>query len=77
MIAVAHGVAEQGWTVTGVDGVAKPLALARARARNAGGGNRVRFLKADVTKLDTALPAQQFDLLLDVGCRHGLSAAQQ
>jgi SAM-dependent methyltransferase len=69
--------AERGWTVTGVDSVLKPLAVARARARTAGAEDRVRFLKADVTRLDAALPAQKFDLLLDVGCLHGLTAAQQ
>lgn len=73
----AHAVelARRGWQVTGVDAVGGALRTARQRARDA--GQDVRFLQADVT----ALPAEEIgtdvDLLLDVGCLHGLGPAER
>jgi SAM-dependent methyltransferase len=74
---LAVSLATHGWHVTGVDSVAKPLARAGRRAEAAGVTHRTRFLKADVTALDEALPGDHFDLVTDVGCLHGLMAGQQ
>lgn len=66
--------AEHGWHVTGVDAVARPLRVARARALAAGVDERVHLVRADVTSLGD-LPGAPFDLVTDVGCLHGLSDA--
>jgi len=67
--------AQHGWQVTGVDYVAKPLAKARAKA--AADRVAVRFVQADVTRL-ARLPSggvgTNFDLIVDNGCLHGMSA---
>lgn len=68
--------AERGWTVVGVDAVTKPLRVARTRAAEAGVADRVSFVKADVTRLDPAVEGT-FDLVLDIGCIHGLTDTQQ
>jgi len=67
---------EHGWTVVGIDAVAKPLGAARARAAAAGVDGRVSFVKADVTRLDRDVSGS-FDLVLDVGCLHGLPPPDQ
>ena len=67
---------EHGWTVVGVDAVGKPLGVARARAVAAGVDGRVSFVKGNVTRLDRDVSGS-FDLVLDVGCLHGLPAAAQ
>ncbi|WP_182348640.1 class I SAM-dependent methyltransferase [Tomitella gaofuii] len=64
--------AERGWQVVGVDYVAKALSRARARAEQDGVTDRVRFVSADVARLDQALSGEVFDLVTDVGCLHGL-----
>jgi SAM-dependent methyltransferase len=69
--------AEAGWAVTGVDSVQKPLETARARAAHAEVEHRATFVKGDVTRLDDVLPGHDFDLVVDVGCIHGLTATQQ
>ncbi len=61
--------AQQGWQVTGVDFVAKPIRAARKKARQA--QVEVDFRVGDVTQLsDIEGP---FDLILDIGCYHSLS----
>ena len=61
--------AKAGWTVTGIDFAPRAIALARNKARSA--GVTVDFQVGDVTRLgDTRGP---FDLVLDIGCFHGLS----
>ena len=67
---------ELGWTVVGIDAVAQPLRAARARAAAADLDGRVTFVKADVTRLDRDVSGS-FDLVLDVGCLHGLPATAQ
>src|SRR5207247_3497370 len=67
--------AKRGWDVTGVDLVAKALERADHRAREA--DVSVRFLKADVTKLDVSGIGSDFRLLLDTGTFHGLSPAER
>ncbi|MCE7858626.1 MAG: class I SAM-dependent methyltransferase [Chloroflexi bacterium CFX2] len=62
--------AHQGLRVTGLDFSAKAIEMAKARARQ----ERVDadFRVADVTQLDFL--TESFDLILDVGCLHGINA---
>ncbi len=60
--------AQSGWSVTGVDFIAR--AVKKARLRAAAAKVSVDFRIADVARLP-AFP-QPFDLVLDVGCFHGL-----
>ncbi len=73
----AHSVAlaERGWRVTGVDQVGR--ALARARTRAGDRGVHANFVQGDVTRLDPETVGTGYELLLDVGCFHGLGPAQQ
>jgi SAM-dependent methyltransferase len=60
--------ASNGWDVTGVDFVPRPIRVARTKA--AAAGVSVAFLVGDVTRLH-ALPIEPgFDLLFDQGCFH-------
>jgi SAM-dependent methyltransferase len=62
--------AERGWQVAGVDFV--PAALRRARRKLR--GRPATLLRGDVTRLaELPLPGP-FDLALDMGCFHSLSA---
>jgi SAM-dependent methyltransferase len=65
--------AQQGYTVTGVDFA--PTAIRKAEARAASAGVSAEFLVGDVTRLDHV--DRQFDIALDIGCFHCLDAAQQ
>jgi SAM-dependent methyltransferase len=65
--------AKAGWSVTGVDFAARAIRGAKRKAKNA--GLTVDFRTADVTHLPHALFAASYDLVLDVGCFHTLSAA--
>jgi SAM-dependent methyltransferase len=67
--------AQHGWTVTGVDFVKR--ALERARAKTRAAGVSVRYQQADVTQLSAAGVGGGFDLVVDNGCLHGLSAGQR
>jgi SAM-dependent methyltransferase len=67
--------AKRGWNVTGVDLVDKALERAEHRAREA--GVSVRFLEADVTKLEASGIGSGFRLLLDTGTFHGLGPAER
>lgn len=73
--------AAQGWEVVGVDFAPNAIAQARRRARRearqSGRQLRVTFLSADVSRPDLLRGAAPFDLLIDIGCLHGLSPAQQ
>ena len=73
----AHAVAlaERGWRVTGVDQIGRALARARKRAEQRGA--TVTFVHGDVTRLDPTVIGTGYDLLLDVGCFHGLTPADQ
>ena len=62
--------AERGWSVTGVDSIAR--ALERARERAARAGVEVRWVDGDVTRLQTLGIGDGFELLIDRGCFHGL-----
>ncbi|OBG85307.1 methyltransferase type 12 [Mycobacterium sp. E802] len=65
--------ARNGWQVTGVDYVDKPLKKARDKA----GTLPVRFVKADVTQLSSSGLGAGFGLIIDSGCLHGMSGADR
>jgi SAM-dependent methyltransferase len=64
--------AKHDWTVTGVDFVAK--AVDKAKAKAAASNVAVDFARADVTQLSRAGIGSCFDLIVDNGCLHGMSA---
>ncbi len=61
--------ASYGWQVTGVDFVPAAIKQAREKARRA--GVAANFVVGDVTRLDRF--EGSFELVLDIGCFHGLS----
>lgn len=63
----ATWLAEQGYDVTGVDYLQRPLEMAEARAREH--GVQIRLVQADVTTWEESGP---YDLILDSGCLHSL-----
>ena len=67
--------AQRGWDVVGVDGVAQPLRTARERA-SAAGVSPV-FRQGDVTKLAELVPGEVFDLVHYAGCFHGLNSKER
>jgi len=60
--------AKNGWMVTGIDFIRRPIELGREKARSA--GVKVSLSVADVT---TLVLDEKFDLILDMGCFHNLS----
>jgi SAM-dependent methyltransferase len=62
--------AKQGWKVVGVDYVPKAIEIAKDRARSA--QSSVDFRVADVSSLRGAGVTGPFDLLVYVGCYHGI-----
>ena len=66
----AIALAKRGWQVTGVDFARSALRAARSKAKTA--GVQVNFHYADVSKL-TGISGP-FNLVLDIGCFHGLPA---
>lgn len=66
--------AEHGWQVTAVDYVEKPLAVARAKTP---AGLDITFARADVTQLSAEPVGAGFDLVIDSGCFHGMSATDR
>jgi len=65
--------ARHGWEATGVDFV--PGAVARARKRAHACGSNARFVAGDVTRLGDLGVVGPFDLVLDIGCFHGIPEA--
>lgn len=65
--------AKAGWAVVGVDFALKATETAKKKLRRAGIPGQV--IQGDVTRVD--LPGAAFDLVLDIGCFHGLPAASQ
>ena len=63
--------ARHGWQVTGVDVAAK--ALEKAGAKAAAEHVRVDFVRADATRLSSAVVGKAFSLIFDSGCLHGMS----
>lgn len=67
--------AARGWTVTGVDNIAKALRRAEERIREA--GVEMRLVHADVTRLRQSGVGSGYDLVVDTGTFHGLTPAQR
>jgi SAM-dependent methyltransferase len=67
--------AARGWQVTGVDNV--PRAVARARERIRETGVDMRVVVGDVTRMLRSAAGSGYDLVLDTGTFHGLTAAQR
>ncbi|MGH3971012.1 MAG: class I SAM-dependent methyltransferase [Mycobacterium sp.] len=67
--------AQRGWQVTGVDFV--PKALGRAREKAGAAGVSVDFVHADVTHLSQAGIGSGFQVIVDNGCFHGMSAGDR
>jgi cyclopropane fatty-acyl-phospholipid synthase-like methyltransferase len=63
--------ARRGWQVTGIDFARRALRKAQSKAKMA--GVQIDFRCADVTELPGI--SGPFDLVLDIGCFHGLSSA--
>jgi cyclopropane fatty-acyl-phospholipid synthase-like methyltransferase len=64
--------AQHGFAVTGIDVSRRAIALARRRAKQAGVAGD--FRAGDVSRLDRLCDAGAFNLALDIGCFHSLSA---
>ena len=67
--------AARGWSVTGVDNVARALDRARDRIREA--GVEMRLVQGDVTRLRECDVGSGYDLVVDTGTFHGLTPAQR
>jgi SAM-dependent methyltransferase len=66
--------AQHGWEAVGVDFSATAIRAARARAGDMPG---VSFREGDVSRLSACGVNGPFNLVLDVGCYHGLPAARR
>lgn len=67
--------AHNGWRVTGVDFAPRALRIARAKAQ--AGKVSVRFLCADIAQLSSAGLGDDFALVTDSGCLHGMNDADR
>jgi len=67
--------AGRGWDVTGVDFTPRAIAIARSRATAA--GSAASFTVGDVTRLREAGVDGHFDLVIDIGCYHGIPASRR
>lgn len=67
--------AAQGWEVTGIDALDRPLRKARARA--ASSRVTVNWVRGDVSRLPTAGLEPGFNLCFDRGCFHGLNDSER
>lgn len=65
--------ARHGWNAVGVDFVGKAIEQARRKAQTA--NVQAEFFQADVTRLDFLHAS--FDLVLDIGCFHGISSERR
>ncbi|MEW5721043.1 MAG: class I SAM-dependent methyltransferase [Chloroflexota bacterium] len=65
--------AQHGYSVVGVDFTSKAIEIARIKAQLA--DVQVDFRVGDVTRLDSLGVREPLDLVLDIGCFHGLDAA--
>lgn len=72
----AHSIylAEHGWEVVGVDFSAVAIRAAQAGVGEVRG---VSFVQGDVTRLSEQSIRGPFDLVLDVGCFHGIPSARR
>ena len=67
--------ARAGWTVCGVDFVPRAIRMARQKSRLA--GLSVDFIVGDVTRLPALVRVTPYDLVLDIGCFHGLTTRRR
>jgi len=67
----SQALARAGWTVTGVDFIKRAIRIAKRKALAE--NLSIDFHVADVTHLPGPLFTVPYDLVLDVGCFHGLS----
>jgi SAM-dependent methyltransferase len=67
--------ATRGWSVTGVDNMARALRRAKDRIRD--DGVDMRLVQADVTRLRESDVGSGYDLVLDTGTFHGLTPVQR
>ena len=65
--------AQHGWQVIGIDFVSKAIRNARRKADKAGVAVELRV--SEVTRLENL--GKNYDLVLDMGCYHGLSPRQR
>jgi cyclopropane fatty-acyl-phospholipid synthase-like methyltransferase len=65
--------AQHGWQATGIDFVSKAIRSAKRKADKA--RVAVAFRIGDVTRLENL--GGDYDLVLDIGCYHGLSSHQR
>jgi cyclopropane fatty-acyl-phospholipid synthase-like methyltransferase len=65
--------AKSGWSVIGIDFSRRAIQIARKKAHN--NGVKINFILKDVIQLDD-IPGC-FDLILDMGCFHGLSTTDR
>lgn len=63
--------AKHGWTVTGVDFVAR--AIEKARAKASANKLDISFAHGDATRLSSEAVGTNFNLIVDNGCLHGMS----
>jgi cyclopropane fatty-acyl-phospholipid synthase-like methyltransferase len=66
--------AARGWLVDGVDFIPEAIACAEERVQHAGVSDRVRLFAASVT--DVHFLREPYDLVIDVGCMHGMTAEE-
>jgi len=66
--------ARRGWQVTGIDFV--PRAIKQARKRAQAAGVSIRFEVGDATEM-SAVAGTGYGFLMDLGCFHSLTPAQQ
>jgi SAM-dependent methyltransferase len=67
--------AQHGWQVVGVDFVPEAIATANERARDV--GSAAAFVLGDVTRLRQIGVQGPFDLVIDIGCYHGIPAGRR
>jgi cyclopropane fatty-acyl-phospholipid synthase-like methyltransferase len=65
------GLARAGWKVTGVDFTRRAVSIAKRKGRAA--SLNLEFLVGNVTQLPQSVFTHRYDLILDIGCFHGLS----
>ncbi|GIW01618.1 cyclopropane-fatty-acyl-phospholipid synthase family protein [Roseiflexus sp.] len=66
--------AARGWHADGVDFIPEAIARAEERVHYAGVADRVRLFIASVT--DLHFLREPYDLVIDVGCMHGMTAEE-
>ncbi|MBN1121395.1 MAG: class I SAM-dependent methyltransferase [Anaerolineae bacterium] len=68
--------ARNGWQATGIDLVGRAIREARRKARRERVEGKTTFRRGDVIKESCRLDDRSFDLAVDIGCFHSLSAQE-